>query len=390
MGVENQYNLAQAGNLTPEDYAQQQQLNRQQQMAQMLMQQSQQPQGQMISGRYVAPSWAQQLVPLANIAASQYIGGKADTEAAKLAQKIREAKGAKEQSITSLITGAPEVSTELAGPYTGNVPMPKAVSQEAVKPNLAAALREISTNNPYGAGSEYKAAILGNLIPKTPEKVAEFNFAKEQGFKGSYNDFANQMTPYQKEQLGIERQKLGMEQQKLANELGGGKLTDAQGNATAFGIRAKESNALLNQLEQGGTKNTGILRSTAAGIVGATPFIGDKLEQGVSSAMNTLPGFLGGPNAAQQATEQARRNFVTAVLRKESGAAISPGEFATESLKYFPQPGDSDSVIRQKQHARETAVKALEVQAGPGANIIRQTPIPTLDTGETSSGWRIK
>jgi len=84
----------QAGTMSPEDYAQQQQLNRQQQMAQMLLQQSAQPQGQMISGRYVAPSWAQSLVPLANIAASKYIGEKADTEAAKLAQQIRQNKSA--------------------------------------------------------------------------------------------------------------------------------------------------------------------------------------------------------------------------------------------------------------------------------------------------------
>lgn len=90
MAADNTYNLAQAGTLNPEQFAQQQQLNRQQQMAQMLMQQSGPPQGQMISGRYVAPSWAQQLVPLANIMASKYIGEKADTEATKLARAIRE------------------------------------------------------------------------------------------------------------------------------------------------------------------------------------------------------------------------------------------------------------------------------------------------------------
>jgi hypothetical protein len=50
-----------------------------------------------------------------------------------------------------------------------------------------------------------------------------------------------------------------------------------------------------------------------------------------------------------------------------------------EAKKYFPQPNDDASVIRQKQHARDTAIKALEVQAGPGANIIRQTPNPKLD-----------
>ena len=199
------YNLAQAGTLSPEQFAQQQSLNRQQQMANMLMQQSGAPQGQMISGRYVAPSWAQQLVPLANIMASKYIGEKADTQALELAKKIREGKTAKEEAITNYMTGTPEKITELAGPYTNNVPMPVA-TKEATKPDLAAALREINTNNPYGVGAEYKAAIVGNMIPKTPDEVAKYNFAKTPeggGFKGSFNDFQNQMTPYQKAHLGI-------------------------------------------------------------------------------------------------------------------------------------------------------------------------------------------
>ena len=47
----NGYNLGQAGTMTPELFAEQQDLNRQQRMAQMLMQQGQQaPQGQMIMG----------------------------------------------------------------------------------------------------------------------------------------------------------------------------------------------------------------------------------------------------------------------------------------------------------------------------------------------------
>jgi hypothetical protein len=349
----NEYNLSQAGTMSPEDYAQQQQLNRQQQMATLLMQQGmQQPQGQMVSGRYVAPSFFQNLAPLASTLASQYLSGKADTQAAKLAEQLRTGRQAEQAAIMEKLN---------AGDTKG-----------------ALALASGST---YGGGKEFVPALIGSVIPKTPEKVAEYNIAKAEGFKGTLNDYLQQMTPYQKEQIGIERQKLGMEQQKLANELGGGKLTESQGNATAFGMRAKESNALLSQLEQSGVKNTGVVRSAVASTLGMTPFIGEKLEQGVSNAMNVLPGFLGGPDAAQQATDQARRNFVTAVLRKESGAAISPSEFANEAQKYFPQPGDTDSVIRQKQHARETAIKALEIQAGPGANVIRQLPTPKLDIG---------
>jgi hypothetical protein len=203
-----------AQNMSPEDYAQQQALNRQQQLAAMLMQQgTQQPQGQMVSGRYVPTSFFQNLVPLANIAASKYIGGKADTEQTKLAERIRTAKSEKEKAITNLIAGTPDQVTEMAGPYGqgvgkggANVPMPVAV-QPGTKPNLAAALREIGTNNPYGVGSEYKPAILSNMIPKTPDAVAQYNFAKSPeggGFKGSFNDFQNQLTPYQKQSLAIQ------------------------------------------------------------------------------------------------------------------------------------------------------------------------------------------
>ena len=40
----------------------------------------------------------------------------------------------------------------------------------------------------------------------------------------------------------------------------------------------------------------------------------------------------------QQAFEVYRENFITAVLRQESGAAISPTEFDKENKKYFPLP----------------------------------------------------
>jgi hypothetical protein len=161
---------------------------------------------------------------------------------------------------------------------------------------------------------------------------------------------------------------------------GGKPLTETQGNATAFGIRMKESNDLLNALEDKGVTNTGIARSTIGGLVGMTPFVGEKMQQGVEATMNVFPGALGGPSAEQQQVAAARRNFITAVLRKESGAAISPGEFNTEAQKYFPQPGDSDAVIKQKRNARETAIRAMEIQAGPGKRQIEQ--FSTKGTGQ--------
>jgi len=126
-------NPMQAGTMSPEDYAQQQQLNRQQQMAQLLLQQgTQQPQGQMVSGRYVPTSFFQNLVPLANIAASKYIGEKADTEQTKLAQRLRTQEIADINKYNQLLKGTeavpaqPAKTTELAGPYTSDIPKPTA------------------------------------------------------------------------------------------------------------------------------------------------------------------------------------------------------------------------------------------------------------------------
>ena len=49
----------------------------------------------------------------------------------------------------------------------------------------------------------------------------------------------------------------------------------------------------------------------------------------------------------RQKLEQAQRDFANAILRKESGAAISQSEFANTRQQYFPQPGDSEEVIAQ-------------------------------------------
>lgn len=175
------------------------------------------------------------------------------------------------------------------------------------------------------------------------------------------------------------------------NEFGGGRplvpkgnekpLTDVQGAATAFGMRAAESNRILSALEDGGVKDTGIIRSAVSGTLGLTPFMGDKLESATSAAMNVLP--LVGPSGKQQQTEQARRDFVNAVLRKESGAVIAPSEFDNASKQYFPQPGDDKATVAQKRRNREMAIRALGIQAGPGAKNIQPT------SGATG-GWKIE
>ena len=79
------------GGLPPEIQQQQQALNRQQQMAQLLMQQGQtMPSGQMVSGRYVAPSFFQYAAPLFQTYAGKSLARESDKEALALANKLRQ------------------------------------------------------------------------------------------------------------------------------------------------------------------------------------------------------------------------------------------------------------------------------------------------------------
>jgi len=79
-----------------------------------------------------------------------------------------------------------------------------------------------------------------------------------------------------------------------------------------------------------------------------------------------------------QSFNQAQRDFINAQLRRESGAVISPEEFANARLQYFPQPGDSDSVVAQKAQNRQSAVDAMARSAGPAYKPTSVKPITDI------------
>lgn len=125
-------------------------------------------------------------------------------------------------------------------------------------------------------------------------------------------------------------------------------LTETQSNAAGFGMRAAEANNILNQLEDSGAP-LGSLKSLLP---------------------KTKIGNYVAPDWAQKA-HQAKLNFMTANLRKESGASISPTEYATQDEMYFPQPGDGPEVLQQKRKMRALAIDTLTLQAGPGGEAVR-------------------
>jgi hypothetical protein len=126
--------------------------------------------------------------------------------------------------------------------------------------------------------------------------------------------------------------------------------TEFQGKSAIFGSRAQEADRILSGL---GTdfSSAGI---NAKNAVGGTPLIGGALEAGANVLLSDN----------SQKAEQAQRDFVNAVLRLESGAAIGKDEFNNAKKQYFPQPGDSAEVIAQKAANRKLQIQGLLGNAG--------------------------
>jgi hypothetical protein len=148
---------ADIGTLNPEQMLQQQQILRQQKMAEMLMQQPL-PQGQMIGNRYVAPSFTQNLASLANVYFGQRGIDKANQAQIDLAKQLRADETSAMADFMQQKQGRPAVPeqvTEMAGPYGqgvgqagANVPMPTATiaGTPEIKANPQAAYANLMAN----------------------------------------------------------------------------------------------------------------------------------------------------------------------------------------------------------------------------------------------------
>jgi hypothetical protein len=168
-----------AGTLPPELYEQQQQLNRQQQMAQMLMQQGQQqPQGQMVSGRYVAPSFFQNIAPLAQIFAGTRLAEKGDKKALELASALRQRYGDELSQYQNLMNPK---QTELAGPTPTGAPLMTQNVPDRQGANLFAAtaynpaLQAVGMKNLTQGPKWEKASFTDEKTGRTREGVIDVN-----------------------------------------------------------------------------------------------------------------------------------------------------------------------------------------------------------------------
>jgi hypothetical protein len=370
------------GGLPPEILGQQQELNRQQQMAKILMQQGQQmPQGQMISGYYVKPSIFASLAPLAQMYAGQKVAERGDKQALELAAQLRQRYGDELREFRNLQQGREELAPEQAGPtQTG-----QAIPQEMVRgaPNLQGAYDfAASAYNPalqqlgikkLSEGPEsftlaegakrfmtmpdgtVKEVAAGGEKPRSPVSVGNYLIDPVTGkviFQAPEKPTAGQVVERDDgtflidTRTGQAKPILGPNNQPLIG--GGGKpLTESQGKASAFQSQMVSASNAVNTLESQGFDPTSFKSQTAV-----------KLAGGAANPVISAP--------AQQ-YKQAQDQWSEAYLRFKTGAAATEPEVVRNNRTFFPVFGDKPEQIAQKAAAREQAERDIGIAAGRGS-----------------------
>ena len=272
-------------------------------------------------------------------------------------QMFRMALGAKEQLVKESTRDAGgTVETRVFDPVTGQVRTVDSIQKTATPGDLIS--------------SQDRRAVLGETIRH--HKAMEGHRASE---------IANQSVTYEKDANGniVALPKkpgagpiqatpvIGADGKPLSQGGGGKPLTDAQAKANLFGTRMQESHRILTDLEGKYSPMAVNTRMAAAD----APIIG-----GVAGAIANVALSKEG-----QMAEQAQRDFINAVLRRESGAVISKEEFANGQKQYFPQPGDSAEVLEQKRRNREMAIRGLEVEVPGGFRTSAKPAAPAQQGG---------
>ena len=141
----------------------------------------------------------------------------------------------------------------------------------------------------------------------------------------------------------------------------GGKMTEANSKDMVYATRAAGALPTIDQMGDS-------LTSLGETVGGNAPVVGNYMKS---------PEF--------QQAEQAGKEFLQAILRKDTGAAITKQEVDEYGSVYLPRPGDSPEVLAQKKVSRQRALRALA--AGIPADLMLRLEQSGVEIpGATSEG----
>lgn len=117
-------------------------------------------------------------------------------------------------------------------------------------------------------------------------------------------------------------------------------MNESESKAAGFADRALISNKIISGVESSGL-------DPYQEAVSKIPFVGNYVISGDKQSLN-----------------QAQRDFINAILRRESGAVIADSEFDNARKQYFPVPGDTAETLAQKAQNRKEAARGIARSAG--------------------------
>ena len=131
------------------------------------------------------------------------------------------------------------------------------------------------------------------------------------------------------------------------NPVANPKLTEAQSKDVGFYNRGQK---LVPRLEEQDKALTDAYSSAG----GQVPLVGNYLK-----------------SDDYRKAENTGRELLAVILRKDTGAAVTPQEFEMYGSIYLPRPGDDPATIQQKRAARQTAMEGLRMGLGTAEIIFK-------------------
>ena len=255
-----------------------------------------------------------------------------------------------------LVSGAQQASNQIV--TRGNRELADIALRQGAEANLLSALQGNRTAGLEGA----KPLQIGNdLIDPSTGKILYSKPVENQGFELGKDQIRYELDPktgqYKQVAQGIQS---STETKNQNNEL----LTPTE--ALSLGVPYGTTKGQAFGVTPQKTLTEGESKAKQYGA--NAQLANDALNNSSYSLGNIelpLPNML--KSGDRQMFEQSARQFVNAILRRESGATITDTEFLNKQKELIPQAGDSAQVLAQKKIARDLAVKNT-IEAGQAFN----------------------
>lgn len=241
---------------------------------------------------------------------------------------------------------------------------------------------------------------------KAPEAVREWRWARENGLTSARSPVA-----YAKEKAEATRQDSAPTVRQL-------KQADGSEVAVQWNPETKTWDPLAapkggeavrptgTKLTEGQSKDL-IYHSRGLQALEAFEPLAGAYADGAQRLASAVPGGNYVVTEEFQMAKQAGRNFLASVLRKDTGAAVTPSEEVLYGDIFLPQPGDKPGTLAQKSEARKQAIDAIRGGMGtaevlalgkrlttrqPGQDAPEKQAVPGAPPkrGELMDGYRFK